>query len=120
MKPTLEAERELLIAAAKAMGIEGDLVMTPVNDGDTPYIVDDMDGICWNPYRNAEQLNDMCAKLNIDRGFAVSGDFLWAETFSLFAKENYADHESKSKAAEWCALRVAAEIGGLHEIMGAY
>ena len=119
MKPTLDQEKELLLLAAKAMGIEG----TPETDEDgLVHIVLRRKSdtgrhfvYYWNPLHSAEQLNEMCAELDIDTVWSLSmHGTVYCASFKYDlceANEHYSDHESKSKAAAWAALRVAGEIG---------
>jgi hypothetical protein len=117
MKPTLEQEKELLLLAAKAIGIEGEFMFNPY-DGYEPHPKIKYDvyiGSCpfpayWNPYRNAEQLNEMCAELGIDTEWDNFGVWCLSKSEEISSRQLFKGHESKSKAAAWAALRVAAEI----------
>lgn len=121
MTPTIEQEKELLIAAAKAMGIVGHLVeygyganIKLVIEGVTAD--PDMDYVktYWNPYRNAEQLNEMRAKKLVDtRWLTYDGESVvrCSSESDCYTTERLTNHPSPQAAEAWCALRVVAEIG---------
>lgn len=96
--------QQLLLNAAKAMGLE-------VAGTYTETMFRGPSGcLYWNPLTNAEQLNQMRAKLQIDTDWFDNLVFGGTNSHCRFF-EYFKDHPTPQAAEAMAALRVAAAVG---------
>lgn len=100
--------KELLLLAAKAMGLETDAEGTPFK-----RVMDEQYGPCcedWNPLTpgdGAEMEDKLRISVVRSPTSIVAGVLLDPPSHC----ELYADHPTEGHARRWASLRVAAEIG---------